>query len=210
MTSDIGTVNPLPWMEEHCSPVGGAFEVKHRTTYLPNELSNIVTTYAPPEPQKPATILLTENQFDSDKMDKKSRRKKELCSLKNWNACLALRMRKRGLRQWCREAVHGDVDVVGEVRQGIVEDISTTVRPGEGAGGEVESDGRSFYLFDFEKCYVDFSFSILLFMYPREKIVVQFKVMSISLDLGAIQGWDQYTRPTEFVNMHHGIPCIID
>jgi hypothetical protein len=41
MTSDIGAVSPLPWMEEHCSPVGGAFEVKHRTTYLPNEFSNI-------------------------------------------------------------------------------------------------------------------------------------------------------------------------
>ena len=33
MSSDVGTVPPAAWMEEHCSPVGGAFELKHRTTY---------------------------------------------------------------------------------------------------------------------------------------------------------------------------------
>lgn len=152
MTSDIGAVSPLPWMEEHCSPVGGAFEVKHRTTYLPNDFSNLGTTYEPPEPRKPATILLTENQFDSDKMDKKSRRKRELYLLKNWNVCLVLRMRRRGLRRWCREVVHGDVDVVDEGRQGIVGDITTTVRREEGAGAEVESDRRFVYFFDFGKC----------------------------------------------------------
>ena len=34
MTSDVGAVSPMPWMEEHCNPVGAAFEVKHRTTYF--------------------------------------------------------------------------------------------------------------------------------------------------------------------------------
>jgi hypothetical protein len=34
MTSDVGAVQPMSWMEEHCNPVGAAFEVKHRTWYL--------------------------------------------------------------------------------------------------------------------------------------------------------------------------------
>jgi hypothetical protein len=85
-------------------------------------------------------------------MDKKSRRKRELYLLKNWNVCLVLRMRRRGLRRWCREVVHGDVDVVDEGRQGIVGDITTTVRREEGAGAEVESDRRFVYFFDFGKC----------------------------------------------------------
>ena len=33
MSSEVGSVPPAAWMEEHCSPVGAAFEVKHRTTY---------------------------------------------------------------------------------------------------------------------------------------------------------------------------------
>jgi len=32
MTSEVGSVPPMTWMEEHCTPVGAAFEVKHRTT----------------------------------------------------------------------------------------------------------------------------------------------------------------------------------
>lgn len=33
MTSDVGAVPPMTWMEEHCNPVGAAFEVRHHTTY---------------------------------------------------------------------------------------------------------------------------------------------------------------------------------
>ena len=33
MASDVGAVPLMPWMDEHCSPVGAAFELKHRTTY---------------------------------------------------------------------------------------------------------------------------------------------------------------------------------
>jgi hypothetical protein len=34
MTSEVGAVSIMPWMEEHCSPVGAAFEIKHHTTYF--------------------------------------------------------------------------------------------------------------------------------------------------------------------------------
>lgn len=41
MTSDVGAVPPMSWMEEHCTPVGAAFEVKHRTMYyLPDVEAN--------------------------------------------------------------------------------------------------------------------------------------------------------------------------
>jgi hypothetical protein len=35
VASDVGSISPMAWMEEHCSPVGAAFEVRHRTTYFP-------------------------------------------------------------------------------------------------------------------------------------------------------------------------------
>lgn len=33
IASDIGAVPPMSWMEEHCNPVGAAFEVIHKTMY---------------------------------------------------------------------------------------------------------------------------------------------------------------------------------
>jgi hypothetical protein len=49
MTSDVGSVPPMTWMEEHCDPVGAAFEVKHLTTYPPyihvsNDSDDVRTT----------------------------------------------------------------------------------------------------------------------------------------------------------------------
>jgi YT521-B-like domain len=33
MESEIGAVQPMAWMKEHCDPVGAAFKVEHHTTY---------------------------------------------------------------------------------------------------------------------------------------------------------------------------------
>jgi len=87
VTSDIGSVQPMAWMEEHCTPVGAAFEVRHRTRYIRVTFYNLVSQSnhagsgmmcGPLQQQKHETFSKMANPFALDKMDKKSPPKKLL------------------------------------------------------------------------------------------------------------------------------------
>ena len=87
VTSDVGSVPSMAWMEEHCTPVGAAFEVRHRTRYIPFTFFSLVSqsnqadsgmTCGPQQQQKHETCSKMANPFALDKMDKKSPPKKLL------------------------------------------------------------------------------------------------------------------------------------
>jgi hypothetical protein len=42
MSSDVGSVQPMPWMKEHADPIGGAFQINHRTRYLPPHSHHLI------------------------------------------------------------------------------------------------------------------------------------------------------------------------
>jgi hypothetical protein len=109
MESEIGSVPPQTWMKEHCDPVGGAFKVRHITTYNPPPSLGLVLTtvmtYGPILRQNVVTFTQNRNLFASAQMARKFPLVRAGLYLRNLNGCLDQRMHARGLLRWSHVGV---------------------------------------------------------------------------------------------------------